>query len=389
MRSPKQCFSTLARRPIAASDAEGKSAYDVIVVGAGPAGAATALALVRMGMSVVVLAPPRPDPVVGETVPPSIIRPLSKLGLWDDFLAARHAQATGILIDWGGRRFENDFLFDAYGSGWHLDRRDFDGMLLTAARKAGAVVHDCAAEHCIPDDQGSWTVSLRGHAGAGALRSRWLVDASGRSAWLGRRLGARRHRLDQLVALITFVSPAPSERRTLIEACETGWWYMAALPSDRVVIAYFSDYDLLPRTSAERALLWHRRFAETSLIAETVPQPNAHTSMIHCVAAHSSHVVPCAGLRWIAVGDAAAAWDPLSGHGIKKALTSSLRAADLIVAGNGATTDDLLRMAEAEYEQYLRSRYDYYNRETRWAAAPFWQRRSGVTLANTVTSGAR
>jgi hypothetical protein len=49
----------------------------------------------------------------------------------------------------------------------------------------------------------------------------------------------------------------------------------------------------------------------------------------------------------------------------------------------------LPKMAEAEYEQYLRSRYDYYNRETRWAAAPFWQRRSGVTLANTVTSGAR
>jgi 2-polyprenyl-6-methoxyphenol hydroxylase-like FAD-dependent oxidoreductase len=372
----------MATRDLMAYDR--KSTYDVIVLGAGPAGASTALALVRMGMSTAILAPQRPNPVVGETVPPSIIRPLSKLGLWEDFLAARHAEATGILIDWGGRRFENDFLFNAYGPGWHLDRRDFDAMLLTAARNAGAIVQDCAADQCIPDDQDTWTVSLRGRAGAGGLRSRWLVDASGRCAWLGRRLGARRRRLDQLVALVAFVSPVASERRTLIEACETGWWYMAALPGDRVVVAYFADYDLLPRTPTGRAALWHHRFAETSMIAETVPQPDARASKIHCVAAQSSYVVPRAGPHWIAVGDAAAAWDPLSGQGIMKALTSSLRAADLIAADNVTTRDDLLQAAEAEYQQYLRSRCDYYNRETRWADAPFWRRRSGVVLPNAV-----
>lgn len=116
-----------------------KASFDVAIVGAGPAGAATALGLARKGFSVALICPRRSGWHVGETVPPTIVKPLSGLGLWEAFVAARHSEAPGTVVAWGSSRpFENDFIVNAYGPGWHLDRAGFDAMIVTAARAAGA-----------------------------------------------------------------------------------------------------------------------------------------------------------------------------------------------------------------------------------------------------------
>ena len=51
--------------------------------------------------------------------------------------------------------------------------------------------------------------------------------------------------MDRLVALVRF-APVNSinEPRTLIEACQDGWWYAAPLPQNRVVAAWFTDADV-------------------------------------------------------------------------------------------------------------------------------------------------
>ena len=119
------------------------------------------------------------------------------------------------------------------------------------------------------------------------------------------------------------------------------------------------------------------------------PFPNAST--IHTVAAHSVRARPCAGKNWLAIGDAAQAYDPLSGQGITKALTSGLRAAETISADlfqNRVTVEDYVKTTDHEYEDYLRSRLLHYRRERRWPDSPFWQRRQGqirTALANSVS----
>src|SRR6185436_14131213 len=64
--------------------------YDVVVFGGGPAGAAATLAMAQKGLSVALFCKPRNTPHIGETVPPEIIRPLTRLGLWEAFLAGGH-----------------------------------------------------------------------------------------------------------------------------------------------------------------------------------------------------------------------------------------------------------------------------------------------------------
>ena len=180
--------------------------------------------------------------------------------------------------------------------------------------------------HCEPD---VWRLHVQSSDGPSIIEARWVVDASGRSSWLARRLGATRFATDRLLSLVKWLpSDASTERRTLIEACETGWWYSAKIPGCRTVIAYFTDIDLLPRNRSERTAEWNAKFSLTSLMSGVYGK--AADERAHCFAAASEHVVQCAGRRWIAVGDAEASIDPLSGQGIMNALTSALDGAAFI-----------------------------------------------------------
>ena len=82
-----------------------------------------------------------------------------------------------------------------------------------------------------------------------STEARFLLDATGRSAWLGRRCGALRIARDSQVASVAFLEARGrpiEDTTTLVEAVERGWWYSAALPDGRLVAAFMTDHDLLP-----------------------------------------------------------------------------------------------------------------------------------------------
>jgi flavin-dependent dehydrogenase len=334
------------------------SRYDAIVLGGGPAGAAAAIALAGNGLAVALFARSRgATSLIGETVPPSILRPLARLGIWESFVAAGHRASPGTAVIWGREApFENEFIANPYGAGWHLDRERFDDMLLCAARAAGAEIRFVAAGDSLD------------------IQAPWLIDATGRASWLARRQGARRHSCDRLVALVRFASLASADDRTFIEARPGGWWYAACLPGDRVVAVYFTDPDLLP---PDRARHWERELGETRLVGGLAAAAR-DWSAVSVVAASSGRLSRFAGPGWLAIGDASLSYDPCSGQGITKALQSALDAAAAVaahLAGDCGAVEAFAAATAAQFHTFVASRRANYRREQRWPDSPFWQRR--------------
>jgi 2-polyprenyl-6-methoxyphenol hydroxylase-like FAD-dependent oxidoreductase len=88
--------------------------------------------------------------------------------------------------------------------------------------------------------------------------------------------------------------------------------------------------------------------------------------------------------RWIAVGDAALAVDPISGSGVIRALRSARAGAETALAILEGQTSEAIKAYEsgrdAECTEYLRERAMYYGIEHRWSESTFWQRRTFARL---------
>ena len=206
-----------------------------------------------------------------------------------------------------------------------------------------------------------------------------MVDATGRSASPVRHLAGHRLVYDRLVGLVGFVLGGnhSSDRRTLIEAVEHGWWYSAPLPDGRQVAAFMTDADLLPAGPTARAAFWRDQLRQSAHTRARIGR-DAFAASPRVVAASSSRAPVVAGDDWIAVGDAAAAFDPLSSQGVAWALESGLMAAQAIdgqLRGQRHALGRYARQVAAEFAVYLAMRTEYYGRERRWPDSPFWRRR--------------
>jgi flavin-dependent dehydrogenase len=359
--------------------------FEAVVAGGGPAGAAAALALARRGRRVLLLdASPAGAFRVGEALPPAGRPLLGTLGALDAFLAEGHLPCPGNLSAWGSPGLTaTDFLFDLNGHGWHLDRARFDAGLRACARAAGAKVLSAARlAEAEEEPGGGWRLAVRQGEETQEVRCDWLVDATGRGATVARRRGAARLQADALVAFHARFRPAhPGDRdaRTLIEAAPDGWWYTALVPSGERVVAFLTDADLAGRA----ALLSPDGFARRAFGTEHVRAAlEAFGYALHGrprgADAASARLDRFAGEGWLAAGDAAVSFDPLSSQGIRTALYTGMHAGETLhahLAGDRGATDAYARRLEEVHRAYVAHRAEFYAYERRWPDLPFWARR--------------
>jgi len=281
---------------------------------------------------------------VGESLLPSARTILAELGLWSRFVEQNHLPCYGNLSAWGSATLaETDFMRSPYGHGWHLDRVRFDTMLRDAASEAGTVVRNTRYVH-------------------GEESARWLVDCGGRNAPIARALGIARHYEDKLVAYYARFTSRDEDSRTLVESHPEGWFHTALLPGGERIVTFFTEgrdrlLSLLPTT------------LHISLRVLDVLSPVRSTD------ARTSRLERFHGENWIAAGDAATTFDPLSSQGILNALYGGLKAAKAVLSGELDEYDDAIARV---YEQFLVNRARYYAMEPRWSDQPFWAGRRGA-----------
>jgi flavin-dependent dehydrogenase len=338
--------------------------------------------------------------------------------VWDEFQQAGHLPSPGNCSAWGGGELTaKDFIFNPHGSAWQLDRPRFETMLLKAAEVAGAQVWRGHAWQKIQRRPGGWEVATeeksrwnarsarvkRARSARSTLRQHratWLLDASGRGSTVARQFGAAREILDKLVAIYAIASspanananPNPNvdvhtggdtdtdaDARTYIEACADGWWYSALMPGRRRIFAFQTDADLLPGQQW-RGEAWFRQRVEATSYMRGLFESHDYKfdDAPRLTSAHSSRLAHCHGDGWLAAGDAAQSFDPLSGEGLFHALLTGRYAAQSLMknlAGEQHGQAEYAALAQSLWRRFVQNRQNIYAQEMRWPEEPFWRRR--------------
>jgi flavin-dependent dehydrogenase len=359
---------------------------DVLIVGGGPAGATAALNLAPLRTVAVVERSAAPAPRIGESLPAAARRLFSDMGLLESFLGQGHAPCYGNRSVWGDPHpREIDSLRDADGHGWHLDRVRFEQWLRDAAVSRGAELIVPATVERIERDGDGWSVDIARGSDVVTLYPKIVIDAAGRAAPLARRLGAQTRVEDRLICGWIYGRDEGDGGRglTFVEATVDGWWYTAPMPNGRRVLAFHTDADLpAARIASDRdALLASARSTnELSALLDAAGFVAEETSGF--TAAHTSILEPCAGPGFLAAGDAALAFDPLSSQGLLNALFTGLAAAEAADSHLRGDAEALSRYRAtiagiaSAYRDHLAL---WYGMERRWPDAPFWKRRHSET----------
>jgi flavin-dependent dehydrogenase len=304
----------------------------VVVVGAGPAGAAAAVAAAQGGERVwLVGRSSNRRAGTLEVISGRAARALAALG-WHAAVVDRARACDSIVARWADDAYvERSSLLEPGGHGWIVDRSWFDPLVRTLAARAGvSCVHDMAD---VPS-------------------AHRRILATGKHAPSS---GARRLLGPPLVALtVSWPSGAVGdlEGRLVVDATERGWW--SALDDG---VATAATYTTDRPHGAGVLESWRR-----AVLAAPAWLPRRALDGPVRVRPIRQRLQLSGSSSEVRVGDAALSVDPLSGHGLALALEGAVR----------HDAADYESWLSAQADAHHRARADAY-RACRWRS-PFWRR---------------
>jgi len=313
---------------------------DLLVVGAGPSGAAAATWAARHGLEVSIIDKekfPRDKPC-GDGLTPRAINELTKLGLTD--WLAQHPKNIGLraagfgqelLLPWPGGSLPS------YGSA--APRTELDNRILQCATDAGAKLYEGFAASDVVLEMGRLkSVIAQTEDGQVEFKANRVVIADGARSQLGRKLGRQWHRDTAYgVAARGYINSERSDDPWISSHLElrdteneilSGYGWIFPLGQGQVNIGVGTlATDKHPAETNLRALLnqyTDEQRADWKLSGDVQLPWSALLPM-------GGAVSGVAGTNFMFVGDAAGCVNPLNGEGIDYGLETGRLAAEMMI----------------------------------------------------------
>jgi flavin-dependent dehydrogenase len=341
--------------------------WDVIVIGAGPAGTSAAAILAESQHRVLVLEREKfPRYHIGESMIPFTNVPLERLGLTRRMQESAFVRKFSVqFVQPNGRASQPFYFFTRYGpevaQTWQVLRSEFDQMLADHARSKGAEIREQTEVVSLLRD-GDKVIGVRTRDASGAerdLHARITLDASGKESFAAVRNGWRVKdpKLNK-VAVWTYYEDAVRDdgidagATTVAFVPERGWFWYIPQHANRISVGVVAEGKYLTRGGLkDPKAIFEREIRENKWIEEHLA-PGRPVTQHYLTSEYSFHARHCGCEGLLLVGDAFCFLDPVFSSGLMLALKSGVAAGDAV--HQALRDNDLSPSRFAEYAAHLR-----------------------------------